>query len=47
MTFDAVRPLAGASMGVNQGFDRVRFVTPVKSGARIRARPAWTARERQ
>jgi acyl dehydratase len=38
MTFETVRPLARASMGVNQGFDRVRFVAPVKSGARIRAR---------
>ena len=38
MTFETVRPLAGSSMGVNQGFDRVRFVSPVKSGARIRAR---------
>jgi len=38
MTFETVHPLAGSSMGVNQGFDRVRFVAPVKSGARIRAR---------
>lgn len=38
MTFETVRPLAGSTMGVNQGFDRVRFVAPVKSGARIRAR---------
>jgi acyl dehydratase len=38
MTFETVRPLTGSSMGVNQGFDRVRFVAPVKSGARIRAR---------
>jgi acyl dehydratase len=25
-------------MGINHGFDRVRFVAPVRSGARIRAR---------
>ena len=29
---------AGFLMGVNYGFNKVRFVNPVKSGARIRAR---------
>jgi acyl dehydratase len=29
--------LAGIVMGVNYGFDKVRFVTPVKVGSRIRA----------
>lgn len=38
MVFEAVPPLAGSSMGVNFGFDRIRFVAPVKCGARIRAR---------
>ncbi|MEO3384762.1 MaoC family dehydratase [Mesorhizobium sp. CAU 1741] len=38
MAYDTVRPLAGAGMGVNYGFDKVRFVAPVKSGARIRTR---------
>ena len=28
----------GAVMGINYGFDKVRFVTPVKVGARIRVR---------
>ena len=28
--------LEGIKMGVNYGFDKVRFVNPVKSGARIR-----------
>lgn len=28
----------GAAMGVNYGFDKVRFVSPVKVGSRIRAR---------
>lgn len=27
----------GAAMGVNYGFDRVRFVEPVRSGSRIRS----------
>ena len=30
--------LEGVKMGVNYGFEKVRFVTPVKSGARIRGR---------
>jgi acyl dehydratase len=25
-------------MGVNYGFDKIRFVTPVRSGSRVRAR---------
>ncbi|WP_411816413.1 MaoC family dehydratase [Hyphococcus sp. DH-69] len=28
--------LEGVKMGVNYGFDKVRFVTPVKSGSRVR-----------
>ncbi len=35
---DAVVVLDGVKMGVNYGFERVRFVTPVKSGKRIRGR---------
>jgi acyl dehydratase len=30
--------LDGVRMGVNYGLDRVRFVTPVKAGSRVRAR---------
>ena len=30
--------LEGVKMGVNYGFDKVRFVNPVKSGKRIRGR---------
>ncbi len=30
--------LEGAKMGVNYGFEKVRFVTPVKSGQKIRGR---------
>ncbi|MCK4176945.1 MaoC family dehydratase [Aciditerrimonas ferrireducens] len=33
-------PLDGLAMGINYGFDRVRFLTPVKVGSRIRARSA-------
>ena len=30
-------PLTGLMMGMNYGFDKVRFVSPVKVGSRIRA----------
>lgn len=30
--------IQGAVMGVNYGFNKIRFVSPVKSGARIRGR---------
>lgn len=33
-------PIDGAVMGINYGFDRVRFVHPVNSGRRVRARAA-------
>jgi len=29
-------PIAGMTMGINYGFDRVRFVHPVRAGSRIR-----------
>ena len=35
-TMDRPRP-AGVLMSVNYGFERVRFVTPVRSGSRVRA----------
>lgn len=38
MVFEAVPPLMEAGMGVNFGFDNVRFLAPVRSGARVRAR---------
>lgn len=38
MAFETVPPLQGADMGINHGFDSVRFVAPIKTGARIRAR---------
>ncbi len=34
---DVLPSVAGASMGVVLGFDRIRFVQPVPAGARIRA----------
>lgn len=38
MAAEAVPPIRGLAMGMNYGFDKVRFVSPVPSGARIRAR---------
>ena len=38
MTFETIPPLEGGGMGINQGFESLRFVAPVKAGARIRTR---------
>jgi len=38
MAFDAQPGIAGRAMAVNYGFDRVRMLTPVRSGARVRGR---------
>ncbi len=38
MSIDAVAPLEGVMMGVNYGFDRLRFLAPVPAGSRIRGR---------
>src|SRR5690606_32123835 len=36
MTYETIPPLEGADMGINQGFENLKFVAPVKCGARIR-----------
>jgi acyl dehydratase len=38
MSYDAVAPLDGVVMGVNYGFDKLRFLSPVKAGKRVRGR---------
>lgn len=38
LAYEAVPPLQGAAMGVNYGFDKVRFVAPVRAGKRVRGR---------
>ena len=38
MAYNALPKVSGAAMGVNYGFDRVRFLHPVRSGARVRGR---------
>ena len=35
---EAQPKIAGAEMGINYGFDKVRFLAPVKAGARVRGR---------
>ena len=35
--------VTGARMGVNYGLDRVRFITPVPVGSRVRAKVEFTA----
>lgn len=38
MTYETIPPIAGATMGVNGGFESLKFVSPVKTGSRIRTR---------
>ena len=38
MSYDAVPGITGTTMGVNYGFEKLRFITPVRSGARVRGR---------
>ena len=38
MSYDAVRPLEGVVMGVNYGFDKLRFLAPVPAGSKVRGR---------
>ena len=37
MAYSALPRVKGAAMGINYGFDRVRFLHPVRSGSRVRA----------
>ena len=38
MTYDANPPLDGVVMGVNYGFDKLRFLAPVPAGSKVRGR---------
>ena len=38
MTYDANPPLDGVVMGVNYGFDKLRFIGPVRAGSKVRGR---------
>ena len=37
MSYDSIPGIEGVTMGVNYGFNKIRFVTPVTSGSRVRA----------
>ncbi|KPB00451.1 MaoC family dehydratase [Ahrensia marina] len=37
LTYEALPELEGATMGINYGFDKIRFMAPVRSGAKVRA----------
>ncbi|MHC5305685.1 MaoC family dehydratase [Bartonella sp. LJL80] len=38
LAYEALPELEGATMGINYGFDKVRLMSPVKSGTRVRGR---------
>ncbi|KAB0678885.1 MaoC family dehydratase [Aureimonas leprariae] len=38
LAFEALPGVEGTRMGINYGFEKVRFIAPVKSGARVRGR---------
>ena len=37
-SYEALPKIAGAIRGVNYGFDRLRFISPVRAGSRLRGR---------
>lgn len=43
MGHEALPPIEGATVRINYGLDKVRFLTPVRPGSRVRAR--YTLRE--
>lgn len=38
LAYEALPMIEGATMGINYGFDKVRFMSPVVTGKRVRAR---------
>ena len=38
MSYEVMPIIEGATMGVNYGFDKLRFISPVRSGSRVRGR---------
>jgi acyl dehydratase len=38
LAYEAMPTLNGAAMSVNYGFDKIRFLTPVRAGKKVRAR---------
>jgi acyl dehydratase len=38
MAYDALPDIEGRTMGMNYGFDKIRFISPVPAGSKIRGR---------
>src|ERR1043166_3445864 len=38
MSYEVMPVIQGTTLGVNYGFDRLRFMSPVRSGSRVRGR---------
>jgi acyl dehydratase len=38
MSYEVMPVIEGTTMGVNYGFDRLRFLSPVRAGSRVRGR---------
>jgi acyl dehydratase len=38
MSYEVMPVIEGTTMGVNYGFDRLRFISPVRAGSRVRGR---------
>jgi acyl dehydratase len=38
MSYEVMPVVEGATMGVNYGFDKLRFISPVRAGSRVRGR---------
>ena len=38
MSYEVMPAIEGTTMGVNYGFDKLRFISPVRSGKRVRGR---------
>ena len=38
MSYEVMPVVAGTTMSVNYGFDRLRFISPVRAGSRVRGR---------
>jgi acyl dehydratase len=38
MSYEVMPSIKGTTLGVNYGFDKLRFISPVRSGSRVRGR---------
>ena len=38
MSYEVMPVVSGTTMGVNYGFDKLRFISPVRAGSRVRGR---------